>query len=164
MSFAGSHGINYKATTATTAVYPQGFSVLDLVLHRDGLFMAHHANGALTIYDWVKVDNDGESTQLTTTISASEPTQVGLVQVAHADNDYGWAFVGIGGGSGKGIKGNFLASYVADAKTYTTATAGAADDTATDLIQHVCGITTNGGSTAALEVFASGVMSTNGQD
>jgi hypothetical protein len=159
MSFAGSHGINYKLTSTA-----QGFGLLDMVLHRDGLFVYGQANGALTIYDWVKVDNDGQLAQLTTTLSGSEPTQVGTVQVAYADNDYGWAFAGIGGGSGRGIRGNFLASSVADTKTYTTATAGAADDTATDLIQHVTGVTTNGGSTAAIEIFASGVMSTNGQD
>jgi hypothetical protein len=159
MSFAGSHGINYKVASTS-----QGFGLLDMSLHRDGLFVFGQANGALTIYDWVKVDNDGQVVQLTTTVSGAEPTQVGAVQVAFADNDFGWAFAGIGGGSGKGIKGTFLASYVADAKAYTTATAGAADDTATDCIQHVCGITTVGGSTASAEIFASGVMCTNGQD
>jgi len=164
MSFAGSNGINYKATTSTTSVYPQGFTVLDLVLHRDGMFMYGHANGALTIYDWVKIDNDGEMVQLTTAISASEPTQVGAVQVAFADNDYGWAFVGMGGGLGKGIQARFLTLYAEGAKVYSTATAGVADDTATDLIQGAVGLATVGGSTDDIEIHGIGILKTNCQD
>lgn len=164
MSFAGSHGINYKATTSSTSVYPQGFSLMDMALHRDGLFIYGQANGALTIYDWVKVDNDGQFTQLTTAISASEPTQVGAVQVAFTDNDYGWAFAGLGGGLNKGIQARFLTLYAEGAKVYTTATAGVADDTATDLIQGAVGLATVGGSTDDIEIHAIGTLKTNCQD
>lgn len=159
MSLLGAQGIKYKETSTV-----QQHGLLDLAMTKKGLFAYTKASGAFTIYDFIKVDDDGLSAQLTTTLSAAEPTLVGAVQVAFASSDYGWAFVGPGGGLNKAIKGTVLASYVADSKLYTTATAGAADDTATDCIQHAKGITTNGGSTAAIEIYAVGTMCTNGQD
>lgn len=151
-------GINYKVASDT-----QEFSLLDKALHRDGDFVYVQANGAIAQYAWVKIDNDGQASELTTTISGAEPTRVGVLQVALADNEYGWAFVGNGGGSGKGIKGKLAASCNADVKLYTTATAGVADDTATDLIQNVTAVA--GVSTAdAAEIHAMGLMVTNCQD
>ena len=159
MSFAGPHGI--KPTVATS---DQRHSLLQMAWTADGVFVYGQANGALTQYDAVKVDNDGQLTQITTTISGSEPTAVGAVQASGiSDNYYGWAFRGLGGGSGKGIKVNVLASCAADVKLYTTATAGSLDDTAADCVQGVCLVTGVGGSAAAAEVWAAGLMTTNSE-
>lgn len=160
MGSVGSFGINYKVTSTV-----QEFGLGDLSWVKDGLFQYVQASGAITAYDAVKVDNDGQASALTTTISGTEPTAVGAAQVAFADNEYGWVFRGFGGGSGKGIKVRVLVSCAQDVKLYTTATAGALDDSATDLVQNVSYITTNAsGGTEAGEIFAVGIMTTNCQD
>lgn len=160
MGSVGPFGIDFLHTSTT-----QEFGLGDLSWCKQGLFQYVQANGAITAYDAVKVDNDGQASSLTTTISGSEPTAVGAAQVAFADNEYGWVFRGFGGGSGKGIKVRVLVSCAADVKLYTTATAGCLDDTATDLVQNVVYVTTNAsGGTEAGEIFAIGMMTTNCQD
>jgi hypothetical protein len=157
MSFAGPHGI--KPTVAASV---QKHSLLQMAWTSEGVFVYGQASGAITQYDAVKVDNDGQLSQITTAISGSEPTAVGFVQASGlSDNYYAWAFRGLGGGSGKGIKANVLASCAADVKIYTTTTAGALDDTSTDCVNGVCLVTANGGSTAAVEVWAADLMTTN---
>lgn len=158
MSVLGAHGINYlRADT------DQKFALGDFAMTKDGMFQYVQANGAIAVYDAVKVDDDGQAAALTTTISGAEPTAVGLAQVALADNEYGWVFRGMGGGSGKGIKANLAANCAADVKLYTTATAGVLDDTATDLIENVKAVAAVT-SAAAAEVYAVGLMTTNCQD
>lgn len=146
--------------TSTTPLFTLGDVSID---NQGGRWVYVQANGALTIHDAVKVDNDGQAVQLTTAVSGSEPTRVCVVQVAFADNEYGWAWNGPGGGVGKGIKVNALANCATDVKLYT-ATAGNVDDTATDLIQGLTLTATNGGSTAAVECLAALPMVTNSQD
>ncbi len=153
-------GARYEETS-TTALFALGTVSVD---NEGGRWRYVQANGALTIYDAVKIDNDFQAVQLTTTVSGSEPTNVGIAQVAFSDNEYGFVFEGPGGGLGSGIKVNTLASAVADSKMYTTGTAGAIDDTATDLIQGLTIVTTNGGSTAAVECYAACKLVTNAQD
>lgn len=155
MSNAGPHGINYKRAYSSTADFP--FTLGDYVWHRDGVFQFGQANGAVVVYDAVKLDNDGQIAQITTTITGDEPTGVGLAQVAAADNEYLWVFRGLGGGSGKGIKANLLINCAQDVRLYTTATAGSLDDTATDLIANVSLITTITAATAA-EIYSPGIM------
>lgn len=130
-----------------------------------GTFKYVKASAAFAVYAAVKVDDDGTAAGITTTISGSEPTLVGFAQVAFAINAYGWVFIGEGGGSGVGIKVLAQTLCAADAKLYTTGTAGEIDDTATDLIQGVKLITTNAaGGTVATEVYAVSRMTTNAQD
>lgn len=159
MAFAGASGINYKVTSTT-----QGFSLLDTTLEREGWFVYGQANGAIAAYAVVKIDDDGQVAELTTAISGAEPTRVGAAQVAYADDEYGWFFVGPGGGLGKGIKAKVAASCAADVKIGTTATAGVIDDTYTDLVQGVKAVTADGGAGSAVEIYATLPMVTNGQD
>lgn len=130
----------------------------------EGTWVYGQAQGAIAQYDAVKVDNDGQLIPLTTAVSASEPTAVGVAQVALADNEYGWVWVGEGGGSGSGIKVNVLASCAAGAKLYTTTTAGSLDDSATDLVQGLTILTADGGSGSAIECFSPIRLVTNCQD
>lgn len=154
-------GVNYL-TTHTTPKHGLGD---ERKVKGIGTFRYVQANGAIAVYDAVKVDDDGQAALLTTAVSGTEPTLVGFAQVAFADNAYGWVFIGEGGGSGKGIKVNALTLCAADVKLYTTATGGSIDDTATDLIQGVKLVSTNAaGGTVATEVYAISRMITNSQD
>lgn len=160
MALTGQIGVNPTIVDTTAKTY-----LLDRArVKGKGEFVYIQANGALAQYDWVKIDNDGQAYGITTALSGAEPTAIGIAQVAIASGSYGWVWVGCGGGLGKGVKGTVLASCAADAKIGTTTTAGALDDTYTDLVQGVCLVTANGGSTAAVEVWASGYMYTNAQD
>lgn len=154
-------GVNFESTT-TTAVFALGEKCED---SGGGSWVYVQANGAITQYDAVKIDHDFQIVPITTAISGSEPTDVGLAQVAFADNEYGWVFEGPGGGTGIGIKVRVLASCATDVKLYTNAsTAGTLDDTAADLVQGLMITATNGGSTAAVECYATCKMVTNAQD
>lgn len=144
----------------------QKFGLLDSYFDKntEGEFVYVKASGTIAAYDVVKIDNDGTAAALTTAISAAEPTRVGIAQVALSANQYGWVFVR-GGGDGKGIKVNALTLCAADAKLYTTATAGAVDDTATDLIQGLVLVDANpSGGTVATECYAVTYLVTNCQD
>lgn len=156
----GEFGINYTKTSTVL----KDAKLLDLAAHRDGKFVFVQANGAIDQYAAVKIDNDGQASMLTTAISGTEPTAVGVAQVAFADNEYGWVWVGEGGGSGKGIKVKVAASCATDVKLYTTATAGVLDDTATDLIQGLTIVSTDGGAGSAIECYSPCRLFTNCQD
>lgn len=152
-------GFNYKVADATPKA-----RLLDRYDHRDGTFVYVQAGAAIAIYDAVKIDNDGQAVLLTTAVSGTEPTSVGVAQVALADNEYGWVWVK-GGGSGKGIKVNALTLCATDVKLYTTATGGAIDDTATDLILGLTLCSTNAaGATVATECYSPIEICTNCQD
>ena len=152
-------GFNYKYADTE-----QKSELLDRFTHSDGEFVYVQANGAVAQYAIVKIDNDGQAAELTTTISGSEPTACGILQVALADNEYGWAWVK-GGGSGKGIKVKALTLCATDVKLYTTATAGAIDDSATDLVQGLTLCSTNAaGGTVATECYSPIEICTNCQD
>lgn len=157
-------GVRFEETS-TTALFKLGERCHD---SGGGSWVYVQANGAITQYDAVKVDNDYQIVPITTAISGSEPTNVGLAQVAYADNEYGWVFEGPGGGVNSGIKVRALTLCATDVKLYTNATtAGTVDDTPTsmDLIQGLTIVATNSsGSTAAMEVFASTFLTTNAQD
>ena len=147
------------ASTSTTQIFPLGMEEFGIGTNGIGAtFMYVKAASAITAFDIAKIDDDFTIASLTTTISGSEPTACGAAQIAFATNEYGWVAV-------KGrFKVNALTLCVADVKLYTTATAGAVDDTATDLIQGLKLLTTVGGATAATEAYASTYMVTNGQD
>jgi hypothetical protein len=127
-------------------------------------FVYVQASGAVGAFNAVKIDHDGTAVALTTTVSGAEPTRVGVAQVALASGQFGWVFVR-GGGTGRGIKVNALTLCAADVKLYTTATAGAIDDAATDLIQGLVLVSTNAaGTTVATECHAVTYLTTNCQD
>lgn len=115
------------------------------------------ANGAITVYDAVGIDETFQAAALTKAMADAD-WRIGFAQVAFTDNQYGWVATS---GAGSNFKVNVLASCVADAALYTTATAGALDDDATSqtAINGVVIVTTNGGATAAVAALATNVRS-----
>ena len=161
MSRSGSFGVNYDKTwTGSDEGLPA--AVGDLGSAKVGDFIFVQADGAIDQYAAVKISDDGQAAMLTTTNAGSNNLQVGIAQVAAADNEYLWVFVGgvAGGGVGSGIKVKAAASYAADANLQTTATAGVVDDASTTLIKNVVGLTTLTGA-GTVEVKSTGYLSVN---
>ena len=161
MSQSGSFGVNYKKSYGTDpAMMPA--NVGDMGSCPDGAFVFVQANGAIAQYAWVTVASDGQAAELTTTTAGSNNLMIGVAQVALADNEYAWVWVGgnRGGGSGKGIKGKVAASYVALSNLQTTATAGVADDASTKTINYVVGLTSTTPA-AAVELLSTAVIKVN---
>lgn len=130
-----------------------------------GSWVYGQANGAISQYDVVKIDNDGQLIPLDNTVSGAEPTAVGVAQVAVADNEYAWVWIGEGGGTMfPDIKVNVLASTTADVKLYTSGTAGSINDVTGDLIQGLTITEDDGGSGSAVNCYSPCVLMTNGQD
>ena len=154
------HGFNYLVANSETA---PATTLLDRYYCKKSQteFVYGQANGAIAIYDGVKIDNDGQLIKIDTTLSASEPSAVGFAQVAVADNEHAWVAVK-GGGSGKGIKANVAASITAGAKMTTTGTAGAIG-AGGDLIQGLSTVTTTTDA-AAVEIYMPIEPVTNAQD
>jgi hypothetical protein len=90
----------------------------------------------------VKIEADGQAAMLTTTNAGSQGLLIGVAQIAVADNEYVWVWVGglHAGGVGSGIRGKVAANYVAKNNLNTTATAGVADDASTTKIAYVVGV------------------------
>lgn len=152
-------GFNYTVADATLKA-----TLLDRYDHRDGTFVYGQASAAIPAYSIVKIDNNGQISLLDTTVSGDEPTMCGVSQVTLADDEYGWMWV-CGGGVGKGIKVLALTLCATDVKLYTTGTAGAIDDSATDLIVGLTLVSTNAaGGTVATECFSPIPICTNCQD
>lgn len=161
MSGSGSFGVNYKKTWDGSTI-PLPASVGAVGSLPQGEFLFVQADGAVAQYAFVKISDDGQAAELTTTNAGSNSLQVGVAQVAAADNEYLWVWVGgVGaGGVGSGIKGKCAASYAADANLNTTATAGVADDASTTLIKNVVGLTTLTGA-GTVELKSVGYLSVN---
>lgn len=159
MSQSGSFGVNYKKVWDGSTI-PLPAKVKDLGSSTEGEFVFVQASGAIGQYDFVHIDTDGQAAKCTTTLAA-QTSQVGVAQVAFADNEYGWVWIGgaQGGGAGKGIKGNILTGYVAKNTLYTTATAGAADDAATTKLIGVVGLAATTG-TQAVELASTAIITT----
>jgi hypothetical protein len=141
MSQSGSFGVNYKKTFTGTDV-PLPAPLRAVGSSTEGEFVFVQADGAIDQYGFVKIEADGQAAMLTTTNAGSQGLLVGVAQVAAADNEYLWVWVGglNGGGAGKGIKGKVAASYVAKNNLFTTATDGVADDASTTKIAYVVGL------------------------
>lgn len=157
MSASGSFGVNYKKNFGTAPTI-QNYKLGDIASDPDGYFMYVKAGGTIAQYGWVFIDEDYLALELTTT---NAEILVGAAQVSAVINEYIWVFIGGpgGGGSGKGIKGKFAASYAAYAAVNTTASAGVADDSSTTVIKNVVGLTTDSGSGSAIELLTSGFLS-----
>lgn len=161
MSGSGSFGVNYKKSfTGTELPLPATVGAVGSL--PEGKFIFVQADGAVDQYAFVKISDDGQADMLTTTNAGSNNLQVGVAQVAAADNEYLWVWIGGpgGGGVGSGIKGKVAASYAADANLNTTATDGVADDTSTTLIKDVVGLTTVVGA-GTVELKSSGYLRVN---
>ncbi len=161
MSRSGSFGVNGGKTWDGVTI-PLPAVVGDVGSDTNGEWMFVQADGAVAQYAFVKIADDGQAAELTTTNAGSNNLQVGVAQVAAADDEYLWVWVGGigGGGVGTGIKGKAAASYAADANLNTTATAGVADDASTTLIKNVVGLTTNTGA-AEVELKSTGYLVVN---
>ena len=162
MSGSGSFGVNYKRSFNTSDVPSLPAKIGDFGSCPEGGFLFVQADGAIAQYAFVRISDDGQADELTTTKAGSNNLQVGVAQVAAADNEYLWVWVGGvgGGGVGTGIKGKAAASYAADANLNTTATAGVADDASTTLIKNVVGLTTLTGA-GTVELKSTGYLTVN---
>jgi hypothetical protein len=141
MSQVGSFGVNYKKTfTADTLPLPVPVGAKGSLV--EGEFVFVQADGAIDQYAFVKIEADGQAAMLTTTNAGSQGLLIGVAQIAVADNEYVWVWVGglHAGGVGSGIRGKVAANYVAKNNLNTTATAGVADDTSTTKIAYVVGV------------------------
>jgi len=141
MSQVGSFGVNYKKVfTGADLPLPVAVGTVGSLVEGDFVFV--QADGAVDQYGFVKIEADGQAAMLTTTNAGSNALMVGVAQVAAADNEYLWVWIGgpMGGGVGKGIKGKVAAGFVAKANLNTTATAGVADDASTTLIKGGVGL------------------------
>jgi hypothetical protein len=141
MSQVGSFGVNYSKTWDGITI-PLPAKVGEVGSLPVGDFVLVQADGAIDQYAFVKIEADGQAAQLTTTNAGSNGLLVGVAQVAAADNEYLWVWVGglRAGGVGSGIKGKVAANYVAKNNLNTTATAGVADDASTTKIAYVVGV------------------------
>ena len=149
MSQVGSFGVNYlKTWTGVDTPLPAALRTVGSL--PVGEFVFVQADGAIDQYAFVKIEQDGQAAMLTTTNAGSQALLVGVAQVAAADNEYLWVWVGglNGGGVGSGIKGKLAASYVAKNNLNTTATAGVADDASTTKIAYVVGLAATTGAAA----------------
>ena len=161
MSKVGSFGVNAKKTWDGTTI-PLPAKVGTIGAAPEGEYMFVQADGAVAQYAFVKISDDSQAVELTTTNAGSNNLQVGVAQIAAADNEYLWVWVGgvAGGGVGSGVKGKAAASYAADANLNTTATAGVADDASTTKIQNVVGLTTLTGA-GTVELKSTGYLKVN---
>lgn len=161
MSHSGSFGVNYTKTWDGVTI-PLPAKVGTEGSLPQGEFVFVQADGAIDQYAFVKIEIDGQAAMLTTTNAGSNGLLVGVAQVAVADNEYFWVWVGglRGGGVGSGIKGKLAASYVAKNNLFTTATAGVADDASTTKIAYVVGLTATTGA-AAVELGSIGHLKVN---
>lgn len=149
MSQVGSFGVNYKKTwDGVSSPLPAQLRTVGSL--SEGEFVFVQADGAIDQYGFVKIEQDGQAAMLTTANAGSQGLLVGVAQVAAADNEYLWVWVGglNGGGVGKGIKGKILTGYVAKNNIFTTTTAGVADDASTTKIAYVVGLANTSGTQA----------------
>ena len=165
MSMTGSFGVNYKTTwsvSATSSYLNLPAKLTTVGSSPEGEFVFVQADGAIDQYAFVKIEADGQAAMLTTTNAGSNGLLVGVAQVAAANDEYLWVWVGgvNGGGAGKGIKGKILTGYVAKNNLFTTATAGVADDTSTTKIAYVVGLANTTG-TQAVELASIGHLKVN---
>lgn len=161
MSQVGSFGVNYKKVWDGSTI-PLPAKLGDVGSCPEGDFVFVQADGAIDQYAFVVISAAGQADMATTTNATSANLLVGVAQVAAANDEYLWVWVGglRAGGAGKGIKGKVAASYVAFANLNTTATDGVADDASTTKIAYVVGVTATTGA-AAIELAATGHLKVN---
>lgn len=161
MSQVGSFGVNYTKTWDGVTI-PLPAKVGSVGSLPQGDFVLVQADGAIDQYAFVKIEADGQAAMLTTTNAGSQGLLVGVAQVAAANDEYLWVWIGgiRGGGSGVGIRGKVAANYVAKNNLNTTATAGVADDASTTKISYVTGVASTTPA-AAVELASIGHLKVN---
>lgn len=145
----GTLGVDLSSASTT-----QEFALGKRVVASDGAVYEYGlANGAISQYSVCKVDDDFQLTELTTAISASEPTRVGVPQLALADNEYGWHIVA-------GPFSATLAGSISDGDALTTTTTAGTAGAGGDAIggARAAAASGGGGTTAC---FAATEMRTN---
>jgi len=158
---SGMIGAKLDATTAGTTTAGAGAPIAlgTRMLGNDGTeWVFVQANGAITQYDCVLIDEDYQAQPITSTLATEADTSsgdlLGFAQVAFADNDFGWVAV-----KGSNIRCRLSASCVAHTMLYTTASAGVLDDgSAGVLINGLVSATTITAATNA-EIIASNPVS-----
>jgi hypothetical protein len=165
MSQVGSFGVNYKTTWSLSSTSPYlnlPARIGSVGSGPEGEFVFVQADGAIDQYAFVKIEADGQAAMLTTTNAGSQGLLIGVAQVAAANDEYFWVWVGglQGGGAGRGIRGKVAANYVAKNNLNTTATAGVADDASTTKISYVVGVASTTPA-AAVELASVGHLKVN---
>lgn len=118
-------GVNPSATVSDLDE-GKGHALLTVTETNDGKRWIYvQANGTISQYDAVGIDEDGQAAPLTKAM-ADDNWKIGVAQVAFADDEYGW--VQIYGNTTV----NVLANCGADTALYTSGTAGSLDDDDTD--------------------------------
>lgn len=121
MAFSTSGCLGVDLTATPTAA---GFDLGTVVMGTDSTKWVYvQANGAITQYDAVGIDENYQAAALTKTL-ADAGLQIGFAQVAFADNDYGWIAL-----EGSNISVRVAPSCAADVALYTTGSSGVLDDT-----------------------------------
>lgn len=164
MSQSGSFGVN-PARTWTGSEGPLPASLMEAGSSAEGNWVFVQADGAISQYGAVIISAAGQAAQVTQTNDGTDLLLGGFAQVAAADNEYLWVWVGgvAGGGAGKGIKGKVAAGCVAGKALYTTATAGVVDDDATAPAVKLANVVTVATTTpaAAVELYSTGHITLN---
>lgn len=147
-------GVNVAVTKAGTTTNGAGaeFALGTTVNFSDGVrYMYVQANGALTQYDAVGVDEDFQAAALDKTI-ADDGWEIGFAQIAFADNEFGWIAM-----SGSNISLRTAASSVVDSALYTSTTAGVLSsltNTSGTKIDGVVAVVSAGTQITAVEIIA----------
>lgn len=150
-STSGCLGVRYDAESAT-----QEHDLGTRVQMQDGGMAVYvQANGAVTQYNAVGIDENFQAAKLTKAM-ADDGWMIGFAQVAFTDDYYGWVHV-----TGSNINCTVAVSCAADVPLYTTGTAGVLDDASTsqtkiDGVVAVVAVT----AAAATEVIATWPKST----
>ena len=92
-------GVN-PGKTFTTTDLPLPVGVGSVGKTPYGTWMFVQASGAIDQYAAVVISDDGQAAMATTTNAGSNSLQVGIAQVAAANDEYLWVFVGGVGGGG----------------------------------------------------------------
>lgn len=140
------------AATSTTQEHELGTRV---PATDGGTLVYVQANGAITVYDAVGIDENFQAAPLTAAM-AGDGWYVGFAQVAFADNEYGWVYL-----TGSNISLNVASGCNADVPLYTTTVPGTLDDATTGTnIDGVVAVTAKVTSAAFVEVIATWPRST----
>jgi hypothetical protein len=154
----GEVGVSFDeriAGTGASSNEGNQFALGTLVTGSDGTeYIYVHAGGAITLYDWVAIDENYEAVAGTTAL-AQAGHQVGFAQAAFADDEFGWVAL-----RGKNIRCRAAAACAPDIALFTSATAGVLDDDSTTTREGINGVvavataTATGPNNGHVEVIA----------
>lgn len=157
MSGSGSFGVNFGKTWDGVSI-PLPAKLMDKGESPDGEWLFVQADGAIAQYAAVVISAAGQAASVTQTNDGTTLVAGGFAQVAAADNEYLWVWIGgtAAGGVGTGIKGKVAAGCVGGAALYTTVTTGVLDDDTTAPAVKFANVVTTVTTTpaAAVELYA----------